>query len=132
MPFRDLHEIESMFRDLDGRERVELELAARMEASLARLKAHDADPENKPAKREREARYKRAHRAECSARERRRIARIRVEQPERWRATLDRMSASYHVNKLDPVWLANRREKANAWARKRRAELKAQGVRRKA
>ncbi len=132
MAFRDLYEVERMFRDLDGREQLELELAARLEASLARLKAYDADPANNPQKRARGARHKERHRAECSARERRRLARMRETDPARWRAILDRMSASYHVNKLDPAWLANRREKANAWARKRRAEMKAQGVRRKA
>ncbi len=125
MAFRDLYEVERMFRDLDGRQQLELELAARMEASLARLKAYDADPANKPQKRARGARYKRRHRAECSARERRRLARMRETDPARWRAILDRMKASYHAKKEDPVWLANRRAKGREWMRKKRAERRA-------
>jgi hypothetical protein len=131
MPFRDLHESEMMFRDLERRERVELELAARLEANLVRLKAWNAEPANKPARRAAAARYKKRHRAACSARERRRLERMRIEQPEYWRALLDRMSASYHEKKHDPAWLENRRTRHREWARKHRAEQKARGERRK-
>jgi hypothetical protein len=124
MPFRDLHQIEMMFRDLDGRERVELELAARLEANLARLKAWNADPANKPARRAAGARYKKHHRTACSARERRRLARMREQEPERWRGLLDRMKVAYHDKKQDPAWLDNRRAKDRAWMRKRRAAKK--------
>ena len=121
MPFRDLHEIEAMFRELEGYERVEMELARRLEANLARLRAWDKDPANRPAKRAAGARYKQAHRAECSARERRRLERMRAENPRRWRAILDRMNAAYHAKKLDPVWLERRRARAREWMRRHRA-----------
>lgn len=121
MAFRDLHEIEAMFRELDGTERVEMELARRLEASLACLRRWNADPANKPARRKAGARYKKAHRAECSARERRRLERMRAENPKRWRAILDRMNAVYHAKKLDPVWLERRRARQREWMRRHRA-----------
>ena len=124
MGFRDLHEIEAMFRDFEATERAEVALAACLEATLARLRAYDADPANKPARRLREARYKRRHRAECTARERRRLERMRVEEPERWRAILDRMNAAYHAKKLDPAWVERRRAKQREWMRRHRAAKK--------